>query len=334
MKKIINDPKQVVADMCEGLARSNPAIEKLPQMNCIVKRAQAQDKHKVALVSLGGSGHEPAHAGYVGFRGLDGVACGEVFSSPSVDQIVMTAKAVTGVYGVLFILKNYTGDILNTEMAQEILSAEGILNDKVIVNDDVAVESSTYTTGRRGIIGTVFVHHVAGVLSTRGLSLAELKTRVEGAIARIRSAGVSLTPCTIPAVGKPGFQIGEDEMEWFMGIHGEPGIERGKIASSREIALRILDCIDSDLPFEPGQKYAVIVNGCGGTPLMELYILFNDVAKYLDQKKVTLSKAFVGNFMTSLEMQGASVSTFKLDDPIYEEVVTTPSCIFRSETGG
>lgn len=334
MKKIINDPREVVSDMCEGLVRSNPGIDKLPDMNCIVKRAQARDKNKVALISLGGSGHEPAHAGYVGFNGLDGVACGAVFSSPSVDQIVMTAEAVAGKPGVLFVLKNYTGDILNTEMAQEILSSESIPNDKVIVNDDVAVESSTYTTGRRGIIGTVFVHHVAGVLSTRGLSLAELKAKVEGAIARIRSAGVSLTPCTIPAVGSPGFQIGDEEMEWFMGIHGEPGIERGKIATSQEIAWRILDCIDRDLPFEPGQKYAVIVNGCGGTPLMELYILFNDVAKYLDDKKVSLSKAFVGNFMTSLEMQGASVSTFRLDDPIYEQVVTTPSCIFRFETVG
>lgn len=333
MKKILNDPKQVVADMCEGLARSNPGMEKLPGLNCMVKSARARDQNKVALVSLGGSGHEPAHAGYVGWRGLDGVACGEVFSSPSVDQIVSTAQAVAGGPGVLFILKNYTGDILNTEMAQELLSAEGIANDKVIVNDDVAVENSTYTTGRRGIIGTVFVHHVAGVLSTRGLALAELKAKVEGAIARIRSAGVSLTPCTIPAVGQPGFQIGDDEMEWFMGIHGEPGIERGQIASAREIATRILDRIDRDLPFAPGQPYAVMVNGCGGTPLMELYVLFNEVAKYLEAKKVSLSKTFVGNFMTSLEMQGASVSVFKLDDPLYQEVLRTPSCIFRSHTG-
>lgn len=331
MKKIINDPNQVVSEMLEGLVKSNPSVEKLPNMNCVVKSLRAREVNKVALISLGGSGHEPAHAGFVGFRGLDGVACGQVFSSPSVDQIVATARALAGKPGVLFILKNYTGDILNTEMAQELLSTEGIRNDKVIINDDVAVENSTFTTGRRGIIGTVFVHHVAGVLSTRGLQLAELKTKLEGAIARVRSAGVSLSPCTIPVVGKPGFQIGDDEMEWFMGIHGEPGIERGAIVPSREIARRILDRIDADLPFEPGQPYAVIINGCGGTPLMELYILCADVAKYLEEKGVILTRAFVGNLMTSLEMQGASVSTFKLDEPLYEDVINTPSCIFRSE---
>lgn len=333
MKKIINDPAQVVTEMCEGIARSNPYVEKLPCMNCIVKRPSRRDPDKVALVSLGGSGHEPAHAGYVGFRGLDAAACGAVFSSPSADQIAAAARAVAGRRGVLFIVKNYTGDILNTEMAQEYLSAEGISSDKVIVNDDVAVEDSTYTTGRRGIVGTVFVHHVAGVLSTRGLALAELKAQVEGAVARIRSAGVSLSPCTIPSVGKPGFQIADDEMEWFMGIHGEPGIERGKIRPAREIAGRILDRIHADMPFVPDHRYAVIVNGCGGTPLLELYILFHEVAEYLDNKQVQVAKAWVGNFVTSLEMLGASISVFALDDVLYE-VINTPSCIFRPEPGG
>jgi len=297
----------------------------------MVKAAHLRDARKVAVVALGGSGHEPAHAAYVGFRGLDGVACGEVFSSPSVEQIVVTAKQIAGAAGVLFVVKNYTGDILNTEMAEEILAAAGIQNDKVIVNDDVAVENSTYTTGRRGIVGTVFVHHVAGVLASRGLSLAELKLRVEGAISRIRSAGVSLTPCTIPSVGRPGFDIPPDQMEWFMGIHGEPGIERSNIVSSRDIARRILDRIDHDFPLAAGGKYALIVNGCGGTPLMELYILYNDAARYLDSKQSTITSGFVGNFMTSLEMQGASISTFLLDDPLYEDVMNTSSCIFRSE---
>lgn len=229
MKKIINDPKQVVPEMLEGLVKSKSSILKLLNPNCVVKAPNIRERNKVALVSLGGSGHEPAHAGFVGFRGLDGVACGQVFSSPSVDQIVQTAKAVATNLGILFIVKNYTGDILNTEMAQELLTAEGIHTDKVIVNDDVAVENSTFTTGRRGIIGTVFVHHIAGTLSTRGYSLFALKTKLEGAIARIRSAGVSLSPCAIPAVGKPGFEMRDAEMEWFMGIHGEPGSSEGKL---------------------------------------------------------------------------------------------------------
>jgi dihydroxyacetone kinase-like protein len=328
MKKIINDPKRVVSDMLDGLVRSNPSLLKLPNMNCVVKAPHARDRNKVSLVSLGGSGHEPAHAGYIGNRGLDGVACGETFSSPSVNQIVETAKAVATDHGVLFIVKNYTGDVLNTELAQELLAVENIPTEKVIVNDDVAVENSTFTTGRRGIIGTVFVHHVAGVLSTRGLSLPVLKTCAEGAIARIRSAGVSLSPCMIPAVGKPGFQIGDEEMEWFMGIHGEPGIERGGIVTSREIATRILDRIHADLPFESGVHYALIINGCGGTPLMELYILLSDVAKYLEEKGAVIVRILVGNMMTSLEMQGASVSVFKLEDPYYEDVVGAHSCIF------
>ena len=317
--------------MVDGLVRANRRLTKLPDMNCIVKAPDYLEKNKVALVSLGGSGHEPAHAGFIGFRGLDGVACGQVFSSPSVDQIVATAKEVATGLGVLFIVKNYTGDILNTEMAQEQLLTEGIQSDKVIVNDDVAVEDSTFTTGRRGIVGTVFVHHVLGVLSTGGHSLSQLKTMATGAIARIRSAGVSLSPCTIPAVGKPGFEIAEDEMEWFMGIHGEPGIQRTKVVPSREIAERILDRIHGDLPFERGQEYALIVNGCGGTPLMELYILFKDVASYLDRKEVVVARSFVGNYMTSLEMSGASIATFKLDDRLYAEAMNIPSCIFREE---
>src|SRR5215469_15141170 len=220
MKKIINDPQNVVADMLEGLVVANPLITKIAGCNCVVKVPAARDPNKVAVVSLGGAGHEPAHAGYVGYRGLDGVACGAVFASPSVSQIVETVRAVASAHGVLFILMNYTGDILNTEMAQELLRKSGIQSERVIVNDDVAVENSTFTTGRRGIIGTVFVTHIAGVLSARGISLSELKSQTEGAIARIRSGGVCLRPCTIPAVGRPGFEIEEDEMEWFMGIHG------------------------------------------------------------------------------------------------------------------
>lgn len=328
MKKIINDPQNVVSEMLDGLVAANPSLMRVAKNNCVVKIPRARDPSKVALVSLGGSGHEPAHAGYVGYRGLDGVACGAVFASPSVDQIVETAKAVATSKGVLFIVMNYTGDILNTEMAQELLRASGVQSERVIVTDDVAVENSTYTTGRRGIIGTVFVNHIAGVLSTRRISITELKTKAEGAIARIRSGGVCLSPCTIPAVGKPGFEIGEDEMEWFMGIHGEPGIERGKTAPSREIARRILDRIDRDSPFEAGMHYAALVNGSGGTPVMELYILLKDVVDYLSEKGVVLVRATVGNFMTSLEMRGCSISMFKLDDPIYEEVLATPSCIF------
>lgn len=334
MKKIINDPQNVVSDMLDGLTVAHPWIMRIGESNCVVKVPGARDPGKVALVSLGGSGHEPAHAGYVGYNGLDGVACGAVFASPSVSQIVETAKAVATPRGVLFIVMNYTGDILNTEMAQELLRASGIMCDKVIVNDDVAVEDSTYTTGRRGIVGTAFVNHIAGVLSTQDLSLAELNAAAKGAVERIRSAGVCLSACTIPAVGRPGFEIGEEEMEWFMGIHGEPGTERGHIVPSREIARRLLDRIDQDSPFEPGMHYAVLVNGCGGTPIMELYILLKDAHEYLIEKGVVLVRAIVGNFMTSLEMRGCSISVFRLDEARHEKALAMPSCIFPSSDCG
>lgn len=328
MKKIINDPNHIVPEMLAGLVNSRPWLMQLANSNCVVAKASESRVGKVAIVSLGGSGHEPADAGYVGVRGLDGVACGAVFSSPSVEQIVDTAKAVATNAGVFFIVKNYTGDRLNTAMAQEILEEDGIATDKVIVNDDVAVENSTYTTGRRGIVGAVFAFHIAGTVAARGLSLPEVKSKLDSVVSRTRSAGVSFSGCTIPAVGKPGFTIADDEMEWFMGIHGEPGIRRGKIVRSSEIAKDILDRIHADLPFERGRRYAVIVNGCGGTPLMELYILLNDVVRQLKEFGALLIKSSAGNFMTSLEMQGASVSVLQVEDSLEEEILNTPSCVF------
>lgn len=318
MKKLINHPEEVVRDMIEGMVLAHPdKLKNLKGTNVLI-RANASTQRKVALVSGGGSGHEPSHAGFVGFGMLDAAVAGEVFTSPTPDQILEAIKAVDTGNGVLLIIKNYSGDLMNFEMAAELAEAEGIQVAKVIVNDDVAVQNSTFTTGRRGIAGTVFVHKIAGALAEKGASLTEVERVANKVIQNVRSMGMSLTPCTVPAAGKPGFEIGEDEMEIGMGIHGEPGTHRIAIASADEVADILLSRILDDLKLTSGDQVAVMINGLGATPLMELYILNRRVSKILKEKNISINNTFVGEYMTAIEMAGCSITLLKLDKELIE----------------
>jgi len=318
MKKLINNPDRVVEEMIEGMVAAYPnRIRRLPGTTVLVRK-DAPVQGKVGLVSGGGSGHEPSHAGYLGKGMLDAAVCGEVFTSPTPDQVYEAIKAVDSGKGVLLIIKNYTGDIMNFEMAAEMAEAEGIKVAKVVVNDDVAVENSTYTTGRRGIAGTVFVHKIAGAMAERGASLEEVEAAAKKVIENVRSMGMALTPCIVPAAGKPGFELGEKEMEIGMGIHGEPGIEKTEIRPADEIAQTLTDKILDDLKLGEKDKVAVMINGLGGTPLMELYIINRKVAEILKGKNIEVHDTFVGNYMTSLEMAGCSVTLLKLDEQLTE----------------
>lgn len=314
MKKIINDPNRVVSEMLMGMAKANPKVRYLGEGIEVIARAE-KTPGKVGVITGGGSGHEPAHAGYVAKGMLDAAVAGHVFSSPSPDRIIEGIKAADAGAGVLMIIKNYSGDIMNFQMAGELAEMDGIKTDFVVVKDDVAVPDSTYSTGRRGIAGTVFVHKVAGAAAEMGRSLPEVKAVAEKTIANIRTMGMAMTPCILPAVGKPGFTLGEDECEIGMGIHGEPGISKEKICTAAELAEKLLGKIFDDCDYA-GSEVAVMVNGLGATPLMEQYILFNEVEKILSARGVRIYRSFVGNYMTSLEMAGVSVTLFKLDDEL------------------
>lgn len=315
MKKIINVPEQVVEEMLQGIVAAHPeTVRRVEGFNVLVRKDSP--KAKVALVSGGGSGHEPSHGGFVGRGMLDGAVAGAVFTSPTPDQVFEAIKAVDGSKGVLLVIKNYTGDVMNFEMAAEMAEAEGIKVDKVVVNDDVAVENSTWTTGRRGIAGTVFVHKLAGAKAEEGAELSEVKRIAEKVIANVRSMGMAISPCTVPAAGKPSFILGEDEMEIGVGIHGEPGTHRESVRPADEIVTHLLDKILADMPINQGEEVAVMINGLGGTPLMELYIVNKKVAQIFGEKGIKIAKTLVGNYMTSLEMGGFSVSVLKLDDEL------------------
>lgn len=315
MKKLINDPNNVLNDMIEGIVVAYPEyVKRLEGFNVIVR--SEKKKNKVALVSGGGSGHEPAHAGYVGYGMLDGAVCGEVFTSPTPDQIYEAIKAADDGQGVLLIIKNYTGDIMNFEMAKEMAEMDGIKVDEVVVNDDVAVENSLYTAGRRGIAGTVFVHKIAGAKAESEGSLEEVKAVAEKVISNVRSMGMSLSSCIIPAVGKANFNIGDDEVEIGMGIHGEPGTHREKISSADSIAEQLMAKILSDIELNGGDEVSVMINGLGSTTNMELFIVNKKVNEILKDKGIKVYKTFVGEFMTSLEMAGCSISVLKLDDEL------------------
>ncbi|HMM22301.1 MAG TPA: dihydroxyacetone kinase subunit DhaK [Selenomonadales bacterium] len=317
MKKIINSPEQVVEEMLQGVALAHPQyVKRLEGFNVLVRAGAPSPK--VALVSGGGSGHEPTHGGFVGKGMLDGAVAGAVFTSPTPDQVFEAVKAVNGGKGVLLVIKNYTGDVLNFEMAGEMAAAEGIEVEKVVVDDDVAVENSTWTTGRRGIAGTLFVHKIAGAKAEAGGSLAEVKRVAEKVIANVRSMGMALSPCTVPAAGKPSFTLAEDEVEIGMGIHGEPGTHREALRPADEIVAHLMDKILADNPVAAGDEVAVMVNGLGGTPLMELYVVNRKVAEILGAKGAAIAKTYVGNLMTSLEMAGFSITVLKLDREIKE----------------
>jgi len=316
MKKLINNPEFVVEEMLEGIVMAHPDyVRKLENANVLVRK-NSPISGKVALVSGGGSGHEPAHGGYVGMGMLDAAVAGAVFTSPTPDQIYEAVKAANGGSGVLLVVKNYTGDIMNFEMASEMAEMDGIKVESVIVNDDVAVENSLYTAGRRGIAGTVFVHKIAGAKAETGASLAEVKEVAEKVIANVRSMGMALTPCIVPAAGKPNFSLAEDEVEIGMGIHGEPGTHRETLKPVDEIVDHLVGKILTDMKLEVGAEVAVMVNGLASTPLMELYIANRKVHKILEEKGVKVYKTFVGEFMTSLEMAGFSVTLLKLDDEL------------------
>jgi dihydroxyacetone kinase-like protein len=317
MKKIINHPEAVVEEMLEGVVKAHPQyVRKLEGFNVLV-RANGPVNGKVALVSGGGSGHEPSHGGFVGRGMLDGAVAGAVFTSPTPDQVFEAVKAVDGGAGVLLVVKNYTGDIMNFEMAAEMADMENIKVASVVVNDDVAVENSTWTTGRRGIAGTVFIHKIAGAAAEKGMDLDEVKRVAEKTIANVRSMGMSLTPCTVPAAGKPSFELAENEMEVGLGIHGEPGTHRDEIKTADEITTHLVEKILEDMDYSQSEV-ALLINGLGGTPLMELYIMNRKVNSILEEKGIKVYKTLVGNFMTSLEMAGASVSVLKLDEELKE----------------
>ena len=299
MKKIINDPSAVVSEMLQGIEKANPKVVYYSGAEVIARKEKTTGK--VGLVSGGGSGHEPAHAGYVGYGMLDAAVAGNVFASPSPDRILKGIEAADSGNGVLLIIKNYSGDIMNFNMAKELAEMDGHVVDTVVVKDDVAVPDSTYSTGRRGIAGTVFVHKIAGAKAAKGASLAEVKTAAEKAIANVRSMGTAMSSCIIPGVGKPGFELAEDEIEIGMGIHGEPGVERTTVKTAKELAGILLT-----------------VNGLGATPQMELYILNNEVHKLLEAQGIKVSRTYVGNFMTALEMAGCSLTLLKLDDELKE----------------
>ena len=323
MKKIINAIPDIVTEMLDGVAAAHPeTLRRLEGQSVIVRKEIRSDK--VTLVSGGGSGHEPAHAGYVGTGMLDAAVAGEVFTSPTPDRIKAAIDAVRSDAGTLLIVKNYSGDVMNFEMAAELAETDGVKTRSVIVNDDVAVENSTYTTGRRGIAGTVFVHKIAGALAERGANLDAVAAVAQKVVGNVRSMGFALSPCTVPANGRPGFDLGDGEMEFGLGIHGEPGVRRAPVENADSLAKNLLAVIFDDLPFRRGDRVAVLVNGLGGTPLMELYILNRSVAALCRERGLAVAKTYVGNFMTSLEMAGASVSLLRLD-PELESLLADPS---------
>jgi dihydroxyacetone kinase-like protein len=318
MKKIINNPELVVEDMLAGMVAAHPDYVRKLENATVLVRANSPVEGKVALVSGGGSGHEPSHGGYVGKGMLDGAVAGAVFTSPTPDQVYEAIKAVDSGNGVLLVIKNYTGDVMNFEMAKDMAEMEGIQVSTVVVNDDVAVENSTYTAGRRGIAGTVFIHKLAGAKAETGASLEEVTRVAEKVIDNVRSMGMSISSCIVPAAGKPNFTLAENEMEIGMGIHGEPGTHREEIKTSDEITEHLVNKILEDMHLEDGTEVAVMVNGLCSTPLMELYIVNKKVNEMLTEKGIKIHKTFVGEFMTSLEMAGFSVTLLKLDDELKE----------------
>lgn len=312
MKKIINAPKDVVEEMVAGLVGAYPDyVKQLPDTMVV---ARSDDYDQVALVSGGGSGHEPAHAGFVGDGMLSAAVCGQVFTSPTPDQIYEAIKATDKGKGTLLIVKNYSGDVMNFDMAKDLAAMDDIEVASVLVDDDIAVEDSTYTQGRRGVAGTVLVHKILGGLAKEGKPLAELAEYGTALVQDIKTVGVALSGATVPEVGKPGFVLAEDEMEYGVGIHGEPGYRREKIKPSKEIATEIIGKLKAEFNWQKGDTYGLFVNGMGATPLMELFIYFNDAKNILAEEGIELAFTKVGNYMTSLDMAGASITMIKLDD--------------------
>ncbi|KFF60739.1 dihydroxyacetone kinase [Cryobacterium sp. MLB-32] len=324
MKKFVNDPKQFVPEMLEGLALANPdTLKYVPEYNLIM-RADGPDVNKVSIVQGSGSGHEPAHVMIVGKGMLDAACPGDIFAAPPLDYVYETTKLLASPKGVLLLVNNYTGDRMVFEMAQEMSSADGVQVKTLFINDDVSVEDSTYTIGRRGVAGNFFVIKAVAAAAERGADLDEVIRIGEKVNSVTRTMGVALTACTPPAKGSPLFELGEDEIEVGVGIHGEPGRRRTKMMSANEIVDELLTPIVSDLPFSDGDRVALMVNGLGGTPISELYLLYGQAHKRLAAQGISVGRSYVGEYCTSLDMAGASITLVRLDDEI-ESLLLDPA---------
>jgi dihydroxyacetone kinase-like protein len=328
VKKLINAPENVVKEALAGMADAHHDLITVHYDPDIIVRADGPIKGKVGVISGGGSGHEPMHGGFVGKGMLDAACPGAVFTSPVPDQMFAATKAVDGGKGVLHIVKNYTGDVMNFEMAVDMAAAEGIEVATVITNDDVAVKDSTWTAGRRGVGVTVLLEKIVGAAADTGADLAEVKRIAEKVNAQGRSMGMALTSCTVPHVGKPSFELPEGEIEIGVGIHGEPGRRRVKLASAAEVTTMLVEPILEDLPFVRGDTVLAFVNGMGGTPLIELYIVYNELAKILKNRGISIGRKLIGSYITSLDMAGCSITLLKLDaelTKLWDAPVHTPA---------
>lgn len=327
MKKLINEPADVVTEALLGVAAAHPEL-RVDHANKLIIRGDSPQAGKVGVVSGGGSGHEPMHGGFVGRGMLDAACCGEVFTSPVPDQIVAATHAVNGGVGVLHIVKNYTGDFLNFDMAAEITAADGVDVIQVLVNDDVAVQDSTWTAGRRGVGTTVLLEKLAGAAAEEGRTLDDVADVARQVIANGRSMGIALTSCTVPVHGRPTFELGDEEMELGVGIHGEPGRRRLPIAPAKDIAAMLTEPVLDDLPFSGGDQVIAFLNGLGASPLLELYLMYGEVASILASRGIQVARNLVGSYMTSLDMAGCSLTLLRVDDDLlrlWDAPVKTPA---------
>lgn len=323
MKKIINNPENVVTEMLDGLAYvHSDLVHRVEGFDIIARNEQAAGQ--VGLISGGGSGHEPAHAGFVGDGMLSAAIAGAVFTSPTPDQILEAIKAADQGAGVFMVVKNYSGDIMNFEMAQELAEMEGIEVASVVVDDDIAVENSLYTQGRRGVAGTIFVHKILGHAAREGKSLAEIKDLADKIVPNIHTIGLALSGATVPEVGKPGFVLEEDEIEYGIGIHGEPGYRKESMQPSRQLAEELTGKLLEAFEAKSGKRYALLINGMGATPLMEQYVFANDVASILGDAGLDVAYKKLGNYMTSIDMAGLSLTLMKIEDETWLEALESP----------
>lgn len=322
MKKILNQPTDVVTEMLDGLAYvHNDLVHRIEGFDIIARNEEKSGK--VALISGGGSGHEPSHAGFVGEGMLSAAVCGAVFTSPTPDQVLEAIKEADEGAGVFMVIKNYSGDIMNFEMAQDMAEMEGIEVASVVVDDDIAVEDSLYTQGKRGVAGTILVHKILGHAARHGKSLQEIKAIADELVPNILTVGLALSGATVPEVGKPGFVLAEDEIEFGIGIHGEPGYRKEKMQPSKALATELVDKLIESFDAKSGEKYGVLINGMGATPLMEQYVFANDVAKLLEDKGIEVNYKKLGNYMTSIDMAGLSLTLIKLENQEWLEALNS-----------
>ena len=325
MKKIIDNPNDVVDEMVSGMSKAYPQyIRRIPQTDALVRANEESMTGKVGLVSGGGSGHEPTHAGFIGKGMLSAAVCGQVFTSPTPDQIYAAIKAADHGNGVFLIIKNYSGDVMNFEMAMDMAEMEDIKVKSIVVDDDIAVENSTYTQGRRGVAGTILMHKILGAAAQNGASLAEIEELAKQVLPNIKTIAVALSAATNPETGKPGFTLKDDEIEYGVGIHSEPGYRVEKIKPANELVKELLGKLDNELKLDSAKKYAVLVNGMGATPLMEQYIFTNDLFNQLNERGLKPVFTKVGNYMTSLDMAGISLTMLEIQDDKWLEYLNNP----------